>query len=261
MVLGLPLYLTCVLVFNDPLLQSPINTESHDYINRRLTGRPICLLERSVFCRRGNSLFSREASSASVECRPRPRRGREARGPLPASGAKPPSVALMPAAAFAVSQREQKCPASLVSSFSENPRLWHLVKCAFGKHSELGALTSTPGNTLRRLVLSGSSEVAVGRTGMCSLRPLASAPGAAASPRGLGFGPAQKAGARDRCGLLAWSRPLTHRGPGQIMSFLRPLNFNRNRKSGWRTPEAPPSSQSLILFPSHHCCFYRLGIN
>lgn len=102
------------------------------------------------------------------------RQGREACGPLPASGAKPPSVALMPAAAFAVFQREQKCPASLVSSFSENPRLWHLVKCAFGKHSELGALTSTPGNTLRRLVLSGSSEVAVGRTSMCSLRPLAS---------------------------------------------------------------------------------------
>lgn len=204
LVLGLPLYLTCVLVFNDPLLQSPINTESHDYINRRLTGRPICLLERSVFCRRGNSLFSREASSASVECRPRPRRGREARGPLPASGAKPPSVALVPAAAFAVFQREQKCPASLVSSFSENPRLWHLVKCAFEKHSELGALTSTPGNTLRRLVLSGSSEVAVGRTGMCSLRPLASRGRARSfSPR-----PGLRARAEGRCAGQVWSASL-----------------------------------------------------
>lgn len=211
LVLGLPLYLTCVLVFNDPLLQSPINTESHDYINRRLTGRPICLLERSVFCRRGNSLFSREASSASVECRPRPRQGREARGPLPASGAKPPSVALMPAAAFAVSQREQKCPASLVSSFSENPRLWHLVKCAFEKHSELGALTSTPGNTLRRLVLSGSSEVAVGRTGMCSLRPLASrgrARSLCAGRGGFSPRPGLRARAEGRCAGQVWSASL-----------------------------------------------------
>lgn len=211
LVLGLPLYLTCVLVFNDPLLQSPINTESHDYINRRLTGRPICLLERSVFCRRGNSLFSREASFASVECRPRPRRGREARGPLPASGVKPPSVALMPAAAFAVSQREQKCPASLVSSFSENPRLWHLVKCAFEKHSELGALTSTPGNTLRRLVLSGSSEVAVGRTGMCSLRPLASrgrARSLCAGRGGFSPRPGLRARAEGRCAGQVWSASL-----------------------------------------------------
>lgn len=122
----------------------------------------------------------------------------------------------------------------------------HLVKCAFEKHPELGGLASPSGNTLQWLVLSGGSQVAIGSAG-CLLSPMGvQQPLCWARqllPEAWALGPF----GRPACGTGVRC-PLTHRWPGHIMPFSRPLNFTHNRKSGERTPEAPPSSQTSVAF-------------
>lgn len=228
----------CDPIFNYPLWQSLINTDSRYGINWRLTGHPICLLEndrvlwpweQSVLPR-GVFHFRWRTSLALSYKR------KNLISLLPTFGRKLSSVTFVPAVVFVVFQREQKCSAILVSSFSENPLLsphglafseiclWKafcVVKCL---ETRLETSLCNSGCQNPRRVAACSPGVASllflltrGRADrLCGwLRELLAEAWAESPWR-------RSACARQEWGVAAWL-PLTHRRPGWIISLFRPL--------------------------------------